>query len=84
MLYQLPGGKVIYLTLEEYLSLDDKELHEIANSGMGEDAPYNTYFVKGSKTEKIIELPPDLDISHVEDGEDEADNMRVDMENLPE
>ena len=35
MLYQLPSGKVIELSVEQYLSLSDGELNEIARLDIG-------------------------------------------------
>lgn len=35
MLYQLPSGKVIELSVEQYLSLSDEELGEIARLDLG-------------------------------------------------
>lgn len=38
MIYQLPNGKVLWLTLEEYLSLTDEEINQLANLGYGDTA----------------------------------------------
>ena len=37
MLYQLPSGKVLYLSTEEYLGLNDQELHELTHCGYGDE-----------------------------------------------
>lgn len=53
MQYQLPNGKVIYMSVEEYLSLSDQELKEIANSGYCQDeANYKSYASGSSRTKK--------------------------------
>lgn len=52
MLYQLPSGKVINISLEEYLSLSDRELHNLVHSGGGEEPSYNSYFNSKQKKEK--------------------------------
>jgi len=33
MIYQLPNGRVIHLSLEQYLDMSDEELHELACLG---------------------------------------------------
>ena len=38
MIYQLPNGKVLWLTLEEYLSLTDEEINQLASLGYGDIA----------------------------------------------
>ena len=35
MVYQLPNGKVIYITLERYLKISEDEMREMVNSGEG-------------------------------------------------
>jgi hypothetical protein len=72
MIYQLPNGKVIYLTTEEFLELSDLSFHQLINSGYGEDAPS---FHKPAKYKDIkdsgLEIP-DID----------EDDLTVDWENL--
>lgn len=38
MIYQLPNGKVLWLTTEEYLNLTDEEINIISNLGYGDTA----------------------------------------------
>lgn len=49
MLYQLPSGKVLHLSVEEYLSLSDRELHELTNSGGGSEPSTKMYYGKRAK-----------------------------------
>lgn len=80
MLYQLPNGKVIYMSVEEFLSLSDQELHDLAHSGYGEEPSYNSSFAKsstkkGKDTEKksdpnYIEKASDLDYTPESDETD--------------
>lgn len=39
MLYQLPNGKVLHLSIDEYLSISDDELNYLVQNGKGEDPP---------------------------------------------
>ena len=61
MLYQLSCGRVIYLSIEEYLSLSDQELHELANSGYGEE-PCHSFFYGKQVREKQSDKEDPLDI----------------------
>lgn len=45
MMYQLPSGKVIYLTLEEYLDLSDQDLQDLIGTNIG---AYPTSIWEGS------------------------------------
>jgi hypothetical protein len=38
MLYQLPNGKVIHLSVEEYLSLSDQDIQDLSASNLGDYA----------------------------------------------
>lgn len=81
MLYQLPSGKVIYLSIEEYLSLDDRELHELAHSGYGDDAPVSMFYGKQERRTKD-EDEPDLDYNPEDD--ETPTTGPIDINNLPE
>ena len=71
MMYQLPNGQVIHLSIEEYLSVSDEELDSLANCGYGEDPSHAFYYgpqKKDKKAKPIDEIP--LDIPKEEDGID--------------
>jgi len=51
MMYQLPSGKVIYLTLEEYLDLSDQDLQDLIGSNIG---AYPTSIWEGSSIKSKI------------------------------
>lgn len=80
MFYQLPNGKVIYLTIEEYLNLSDEELRLLANSGIGNDGPSAMYYGKQQKEKEIEE--PDKSLDYNPD-DDETDTLGpIDISNL--
>ena len=62
MLYSLPTGKVIELSVEQYLDLTDEELEYLISINYG-DAVENPFF--GSILEKpntVEYIPPSLDV----------------------
>ena len=84
MLYQLPSGKVLYLSTEEYLSLNDKELHEIAHGGYGEDPSYSSYYVKGGKVEKEIQIENEIEDTDYNSEDESFNDIKINLNNLPE
>jgi hypothetical protein len=76
MLYQLSNGKVIYLSIEEYLSLSDQDLHELANSGYG-DEPCHSFFYGKQKRDKQKPKEIPLDIPK-EDEDIDPNNINFD------
>jgi hypothetical protein len=74
MQYQLPNGKVIYMSVEEYLSLSDDELREIASSGYFQDEPnYKSYGSKSTRKKKKDDDPSENEIARSLDYKPESD-----------
>jgi|LakMenEpi03Aug12_release.lakeMendotaPanAssembly.Ray.scaffolds.fasta_scaffold3531999_1 hypothetical protein len=82
MIYQLPNGKVIILTLEEYLNLDDLDIQYLMsiNAGNYATSPFYGSVIKKkqrpdpeSNTDKTLDYQEDdPDKSHGDNlGEDE-------------
>lgn len=84
MLYQLPNGKVISLSLEEYLSMSDRELHELANSGYGTNPYYNSSFSKGTKKEKAPKENTESDLDYTPDNDEPDTKGPINIHDLPE
>jgi len=86
MQLQLPSGKVIHLSVEEYLSLSDRELHELTYCGHGSEASSKMYYGKKAKGQKIIEVEEDIDMGLDYTPEsDELDTQGpINLNNLPE
>jgi hypothetical protein len=89
MLYQLPTGKVISLTIEEYLALTDQDIQFLVSINAGDyaNSPWvgssikpNAYKNKDYVTNEIDYTDPDEDKSH-------GDNPNTDtiyLDELPE
>jgi hypothetical protein len=58
MQYQLPSGKVIYLSTEEFLSMSDQELHDLTNCGGGDEPSSAMYYGKRTSKPKPVEEKP--------------------------
>jgi hypothetical protein len=57
MLYQLPNGKVIHLTIEEYLSLTDEDVQYLMSIDYGEHIrdPFTGSAVEDNTREEFID-----------------------------
>lgn len=88
MLYQLPNGKVIHLSVEDYLSLSDEDLHTIANSGYGEYAPHYMFYGKQEREKKVVkeevDEDEDLGLDYTPESEETDTRGPIDLNNLPD
>jgi hypothetical protein len=85
MLYQLPNGKAIYLSLEEYLDLEPEDIQYLISLNLGEQP---NDFLFGSVIKKGIykKEEPDFEegIDYTPDSEDTDTSGPIDINNLPE
>jgi hypothetical protein len=81
MLYQLPCGKVLNISVDEYLNLSDRELYELAHSGFG-DPPPTKMFYGDNKTTNELNKP--VDTEFLPETDDTDVKGPVDIKNLPE
>ena len=79
MLYQLPSGKVIYLSIEEYLNMSDLELHQLVHSGLGEDAQHPTKVYKYKEDNS-----DDESIDMISTDDMDPDLGPIDWESIPD
>ena len=74
MIYQLPNGRVIHLSLEQYLDMTDDELHELASLGdQYTSDPADPFYKSALHTSTNRNIKPD-DISE-EDKEQRLDEI---------
>jgi hypothetical protein len=80
MYYQLVNGQVVYLSIEEYLSLNDQEFKDLLSRGHGEEPSHNFFYGKQTNEVDIVYLEENpLDIP---DEDDYIDFSRIDFDNL--
>ena len=89
MFYQLPNGKVVYLTVEEYFALSDEEFNSIVYSNVGDIAPSKPFF--GTSTELLqTEQAEDIDksLDYISEFLIDDDEIRIappfDINNIPD
>lgn len=82
MLYQLPNGKVLSLSVEEYLSMTDDELDQLASSGYGEYiSPHTKFSHKGSRV-KQPNRDPNAGLDYTPDKDDTDLTGPIDLNNI--
>jgi hypothetical protein len=84
MLYQLPSGKVIYLSIEEFLSMSDLDIHELTNSGYGMEPSYGNHFEKRSKKDSLADKKEEPSLDYTPESEEIDTIGPIDLQNLPE
>ena len=84
MLYQLPNGKVLFLSVEEYLSMSDEELDQLASSGYGEYISPNINFSsKGGKANnKESNVDPSIGLDYTPDNDETDTTGPIDLNNI--
>lgn len=88
-MYSLPNGKVIFLTIEEYLSLTDEDIQILIASNRGEQ-PNNPFYgsiikssnKSSSKDDNDFYNKDGLDIE--EESEEFYNENKIDLDNLPD
>jgi len=86
MIYQLPTGKIVHLSLEEYLNLTNEDIQYLISTGLGE-SPNNPFYSSSLSNPKgtldrVIEHDTSMDY---EDDIDDIDtDYPIDLDNLPD
>lgn len=74
MIYQLPTGKIIYITVSQFLDLSDEELESLSTQNIGEYArsPWVGSVIKKTKKKEIKEDQEEHDssIDYTEESEE--------------
>lgn len=86
MLYQLPNGKTIYLSVEEYLDLTPEDIQYYIATGQGVD-PRNPHFgsiINGSAPKNQETDYSDDGLDYDPDSDETDTHGPVDLNNLPE
>ena len=76
MLYNLPTGKTIYLTIEQYLQLTDQDIQELIALNFGDYIdPYERSLASEIDLNKIDATLIDIELFPLEDREEDNPNF---------
>jgi hypothetical protein len=76
MLYNLPTGKTIYLTIEQYLQLTDQDIQELIALNFGDYIdPYERSLASEIDLNKIDPTLIDIELFPLEDREEDDPNF---------
>jgi hypothetical protein len=72
--YQLPNGKTVYLTIEQYLDLTDIDIQYLVSLDFGDSIlnPFHGSCVDKTETQKVY------DFEYLQESDDEVINMPSD------
>src|SRR5574344_404084 len=86
MVYQLPNGKVVYITLEQYLRMSEDDVRDMVNSGEGfnsgkeksfaDNSVNDDYEASENDSEYIEEIEIDM-ISDEDDTDTSGTQLRI-------
>lgn len=65
MIYQLPNGRIIHITVEQYLEMSDAELEYLASTDIGEYTPRNPFkgsVIEGDNKERMFVNELDFEV----------------------
>ena len=77
MVYQLPNGKVIYITIDQYLDLTEEDIQYMMSINHGDHA--SNPFTNSSITENIKEEYYDFDYLNTDDNDDHEIDITYDQ-----
>jgi len=88
MIYQLPTGKIVHLSLEEYLNLTDEDVQYLISTGTG-SSPNNPFYSSAlSKPSGVKDKTPteahDTSLDYKIDNDDVEGFEGVDLDQLPD
>jgi hypothetical protein len=83
MMYQLPNGKVIHLTVEQYLDLTDNDMQYLMSMNAGEytNSPFTGSVLRSSKKQKEEEVEEDRSIDYLPETEEPFNGQNIDSLN---
>ena len=76
MIYQLPNGRVIELSLEQYLDMDDIEIRELNGLGKEFTSEIINPFYKSTLANNRKEKPDEPEVWEVEEREPNLDEIK--------
>jgi len=79
IIYQLPNGKIVHLSVDQFLSLSDDDIKYMCENNFGTEV-YNPFSIKQSKSTDDYD-PSDIDSIDYE-GDDDEPSEPFDINNL--
>lgn len=81
MLYQLPNGKIIHITIEEFLSLSDSDLQDLNGMNVG-DYPTSHWHDSAIKKEKTINRKQEISLDYDQDSDEVSVSITISINSL--
>ena len=89
LIYQLPSGKIIYLSVEQYLSLSDEDIDALSTYNVGEyvKSPFHGSVIKNTKKKEKEDVDEGIDFHEESEefySEKPSFNEEIPLEEIPD
>jgi hypothetical protein len=85
MIYQLPTGKIVHLSLDEYLNLTDEDVQYLISTGIG-SSPNNPFYSSALSKKGVVDnsIPHDTSLDYKTDNDEVEGYEAIDLDQLPD
>ncbi len=85
MIFQLPTGKIVHLSLAQYLNLTDEDVQYLISTGTG-SSPNNPFYSSALSKKGVAAkgIEHDTTLDYNEDNEEVQGNESIDLDSLPD
>ena len=86
MIYQLPTGKIVYMSLQTYLDLTEEDIQYLVSTGTGASPnnPFHGTAMKPTRATNDDEETHDHSLDYQPESEEVEVEHAVDLDNLPD
>ena len=81
MLYQLANGRVIHLSIEEYLSLSDNDIQDLNGMNIG-DYPTSHWHDSAIRNEKKTVIKKEITLDYELDSDEVSPSVTISIDSL--
>lgn len=81
MLYQLANGRVIHLSIEEYLSLSDNDIQDLNGMNVG-DYPTSNWHDSVIRNEKKTVIKKEITLDYELDSDEVSPSITISLDSL--
>lgn len=81
MLYQLPNGRVINLSLEEYLNMSDNDIQDLNGSNVG-NYPNSVWYQSTVKSTEKVKKAAEISLDYDQDFDDVTGPITISINSL--
>ena len=81
MLYQMPNGRVIHLSIEEYMSLSDNDIQDLNGMNIG-NYPTSNWHDSAIRKEKKVTTVKEISLDYELDSDEVSPSTTISLDSL--